>query len=778
MEKQIRLGKKLVDVLNRSRDYAIKNGFLMLTPEHVVLTLTCNKAFADAYTESGGDIVALKNNIKHYLKENLDVNPDKNDVIEPVRSAQFQDIMNEGLFAAVVNQSDEASVAHLLLGLMSLRDSFAKYYVYNNIDQKTLIDNVCKYMKCPPITIYNMIDEQPDFMKLIDDIRNNEKQHKENKNRPPSPLDILIPMGMGQMGRQKPEDWKELVTCLNDAVEENYTPLIGREKELSEVCVALLRKEKSNPVLTGEAGVGKTAIVKGLAKLINDGNVPEKLKDYKIYEVNVSGLVSGSKFRGDFEEKMLAIFEGASEEKAILCIDEIHTICGAGGSGSSDAAQMLKPFLTSGKVKVIGATTTSEYAKCIEKDAALDRRFSPVNVPEPSKEDTIEIIQGIKSYYEDFHKVLYPDEIITAIVNLTTKFMRDKFLPDKAIDILDLSGAYVESNRDKFESPVITIDIVEEVLANKCNIPRNSVSADESKEILTLEDTIKEKVVGQDKAIKTIYDKIILSRMGLRGKDKPVANLLFVGPTGVGKTYLAQTLADSLHIPLIRKNMSEYMEPHSVAKLFGSPAGYVGNEDGGQLVNEIRKNPHCVLLIDEIEKAHPDVFNVFLQIMDDANLTDGLGRNADFRNVILIMTSNAGAADAEKAGIGFNASETTPEAMTKAVNHLFKAEFRNRLDAIVEFAAMDKEMARKITCNQMKELCDTLMAEHEISLGFTDKCIDAIVDKGFDKKYGARNIKRTIESDVTLQIAKKILTGSLVKGEYCNVDYNGEFIIS
>lgn len=750
--------QRLHKIFSRTNENAKKNHYFFVTPESVILTLCGYNTFREAYAEFGGDISALKEDLKNYLTKWQVV---ISNVREPVITSAMEEVLTDCQDGCEALNEKEISISHFLTFLFNLEDIFATYYIRKNAtqidDDYDFIKKVCEKMgeKVPPSII--------EITKILQ-----QKHAQENLQNGVIPIPIMMNSPNGHFERES-KNWKEFVTCLSDKVQQDtYIPLIGRKNELTETIAVLLRKDKNNPVHVGEAGVGKTAITEGLAKLINDNQVPESLQGYKIYSCSMGSLVAGTSLRGEFEERLKSILEGVSQEKAILYIDEIHTIVGAGGDSASSAANILKPYLLNGDIKIIGATTLKEYRKYIESDSALERRFSPITVEEPTKDETKQIIDGIKHYYEEYHKCIYSDDIIDIIINLSEKYMSDKFFPDKAIDILDESGAYVQLN--KLENNSVTQEIVEDVISRKCNIPRNTVDADETSRIKNLSTTMKEIVIGQDAAIDKINENIVLSRSGLRDDNKPVANLLFVGPTGVGKTFIAETLADSLGIPFIRKDMSEFTEGHSVAKLFGSPAGYVGYDEGGLLINEIRKSPHCVLLLDEIEKAHPDVYNVFLQIMDNAKLTDSFGKSADFRNVILIMTSNAGAEDADRRGIGYNADEMSFSEIDKAVNRIFRPEFRNRLDAIIKFNPMSKDMAVKIAKNQMKTLSELLL-EKNVFISYSDDVIEHIVKNGYSKEYGARNIKRIIDKDIKINLANEILFGFLKSGGNCSLSY-------
>ena len=577
-----------------------------------------------------------------------------------------------------------------------------------------------------------------------------------------------VPMGnTGNIAnsQKKQNVMSNLVTCLNGTIKH---PIIGRKNEIERTIQILSRATKNNPIHVGEPGVGKTAIVEGLTQMIDDGNVPDSLKNSKIYSLTVGDLLAGTMYRGEMEgklKKLLTTME--KEENPILYIDEIHNIVGAGGSsnGGADISNLLKPYLTNGKIKFIGATTEEEYKKIFSKDKALARRFQRVTVTEPSIDETIEILEGLKDYYETFHKIVYKDDALRAAVELSAKYVNDRFLPDKAIDLIDEAGAYLNTYG---KGNVVDKSLIEDVLSKTCNIPKATVETDEIAKLKVLDKKIKDNLYGQDQAVDEIVKSIKISRAGLLDDNKPIASLLMVGPTGVGKTELAKTLANTLGIEFVKFDMSEYMDKTSVNKLIGASSGYVGYEEGGMLVDAIRKNPHCVLLLDEIEKAHPDVFNILLQVMDDAVLTDNQGRKADFKNVIILMTSNAGATEVGKPSIGFEAKDMNVSAMNDAVNKIFSPEFRNRLSGTIVFNPMDKNMATLIAKKQLK-IMESKMPQ--VSLKYEKSVMDYIIKKGLDdKQYGGRAIKRVIENELKPLFVDEILFGKLKNGGSCKVE--------
>ncbi|GAX87952.1 ATP-dependent Clp protease ATP-binding subunit ClpA [Lebetimonas natsushimae] len=563
---------------------------------------------------------------------------------------------------------------------------------------------------------------------------------------------------------EKSKVLEEFTTELTSIAKE-FDDVIGREKEINRIMQILVRRKKNNPVLVGEPGVGKSAIVEGLAKKIALNEVPKELKGKKIYSLDMGSLIAGTKYRGEFEKRMKAILkELKKEDEPILFIDEIHMIVGAGAAGGSnmDVANLLKPALARGEIRCIGATTYEEYKNYFEKDRALNRRFQKIDIKEPSIEDTIKILEGLKPKYEEFHKVRYSKEALKSAANLAKKYLREKFLPDSAIDLIDEAGAKYKLKGKK----LITKSDIETIVASIANIPKESASNNEIEKLKNLEDNLKSKVFGQDKAIKELVKVIKRKKAGLTREDKPIGSFLFVGPTGVGKTEVAKQLANVLGVNFIRFDMSEYQEKHSVAKLIGSPPGYVGYEKGGMLTETIRKHPHSVLLLDEIEKAHPDIVQILLQVMDSATLTDNDGRKADFRNVILIMTSNLGVGEGNNLGFMQEFSEFKEE----AISRFFAPEFLNRLDAVVRFKPLSKENVVMVVDKFINELQDKLNAKR-VKLSLTKRAKVALAKKGYSPKMGARPLARVIEENIVEPLSDEILFGELKNGGEVRFDY-------
>ncbi len=567
-----------------------------------------------------------------------------------------------------------------------------------------------------------------------------------------------------KLNEDKKSPLNEFATELTSIAKE-FDDVIGREKEINRVMQVLSRRKKNNPILVGEPGVGKTAVVEGLAKKIALGEVPDVLKNKKIYSLDMGSLIAGTKYRGEFEKRMKVILEELKkEDEPILFIDEIHMIVGAGAAGDSkmDVANLLKPALAKGEIRCIGATTYEEYKNNFEKDKALSRRFQKIDIKEPSIEDTIKILEGLKPKYEDFHKVRYSKEAIKSAAILAKKYLREKFLPDSAIDLIDEAGAKYKLRGKK----LITKSDIESIVASIANIPKESASQNEVEKLKHLEENLKAKVFGQDNAIKELVKVIKRKKAGLTREDKPIGSFLFVGPTGVGKTEIAKQLANILGVNFLRFDMSEYQEKHSVAKLIGSPPGYVGYEKGGLLTEAIRKNPHTVLLLDEIEKAHPDIVQILLQVMDNATLTDNDGRKADFRNVVLIMTSNLGVGEGNAPGFMAEHSEFKEE----AIHRFFAPEFLNRLDAIVRFKPLSKESILLVVDKFIGELQDKL-ANKKVKLTLTKRAKEALAKKGYSLKLGARPLARVIEENIVEPLSEEILFGDLKSGGEVKIDY-------
>ena len=581
-----------------------------------------------------------------------------------------------------------------------------------------------------------------------------------------------------QTGKRHPSDWHKLVTCISDKVDQ-HNPLIGREKELDRTIQELCRAEKNNPLHVGEPGVGKTALVFGLAKLINENQVPDRLKGARIYGMDIGQMLAGSQYRGDFEKRMKMVMDGAAKEgNVIIYIDEIHNMIGAGrgSDGGPDASNMLKQYLEAGDIRFIGSTTYEEYNRYMAKSKGIVRRFQQIDIKEPSVDEAIKILEGLQHKYNIYHGVTYRKDALEYAVRASDKYISNRFLPDKAIDLMDEAGAYLEVHPANRQRSYVTKAVIQQILTKVCKIDAAAIKDEDNSALASLRQRMLDKIYGQDTAVDKVVEAVMMAKAGLIDDDKPMASLLFVGPTGVGKTEVARVLARELGIELVRFDMSEYTEKHAVAKLIGSPAGYVGYEDGGQLTDAIRKTPNCVLLLDEIEKAHSDIYNILLQVMDYARLTDNKGQKADFRNVILIMTSNAGAQYASQANIGFAGNVSRGQAMLAQVKKTFRPEFINRLSDTVVFHDMDRHMAELILDKKLAQLADKLSAKG-VSIELTPQTREQLLKWGFTKEYGAREMDRVIGNRLKPVLMKALLFGKLKKGGKAVVKLEGKELV-
>ena len=581
-----------------------------------------------------------------------------------------------------------------------------------------------------------------------------------------------------QTRKRHPSDWHKLVTCISDKVDQ-HNPLIGREKELDRTIQVLCRAEKNNPLHVGEPGVGKTALVFGLAKLINENQVPDRLKGARIYGMDIGQMLAGSQYRGDFEKRIKMVMDGAAKEgNVIIYIDEIHNMIGAGrgSDGGPDASNMLKQYLEAGDIRFIGSTTYEEYNRYIAKSKGIVRRFQQIDIKEPSVDEAIKILEGLQHKYNIYHGVTYRKDALEYAVRASDKYISNRFLPDKAIDLMDEAGAYLEVHPANRQRSYVTKAVIQQILTKVCKIDAAAIKDEDNSALASLRQRMLDKIYGQDTAVDKVVEAVMMAKAGLIDDDKPMASLLFVGPTGVGKTEVARVLARELGIELVRFDMSEYTEKHAVAKLIGSPAGYVGYEDGGQLTDAIRKTPNCVLLLDEIEKAHSDIYNILLQVMDYARLTDNKGQKADFRNVILIMTSNAGAQYASQANIGFAGNVSRGQAMLAQVKKTFRPEFINRLSDTVVFHDMDRHMAELILDKKLAQLADKLSAKG-VSIELAPQAREQLLKWGFTKEYGAREMDRVIGNRLKPVLMKALLFGKLKKGGKAVVKLEGKELV-
>jgi len=721
-----------------------------ITPEHLLYAATFDKNVEYAIKECGGVLENLRYNLNTYIKTYIN----KSGQGEPQESIEFQKVILSANEQIRNSGKDVIDVDHIISAIFDLEESYARYY----LEQEGVTRRELLYFLCHSLSEGNQNSYEDeingDFEESIGGSVNiDEEKSKEKKE------DAFLN--------------KFTINLIEKAKEENSDPLIGRKDILDRSIQILCRRIKNNPIHVGESGVGKTAITLGLARLISDNKVPEKLKGSSMFSLDIGAVIAGTKYRGDFEERIKRILDLIGKQhKPIVYIDEIHNIVGAGAlnGGALDASNLLKPYLTEGKIRFIGATTFDEYKKFFEKDKALSRRFQTIDVKEPSINEAIEILNGLKDNYEEYHNVSYTEEAISDAVTLSDKYINDKYLPDKAVDIIDEAGAYARmQNEDLEEKIIIDRKIIEEIISKVCSIPKQTVESSEISSLKYLEASLKENIFSQDNAIEEVVRCIKMSRSGLNEEDKPVASMLFVGPTGVGKTEIARCLSKKLGIELIRFDMSEYTEKHSASKLIGSPPGYVGYEEGGLLTDAIRKTPHCVLLLDEIEKANEDILNVLLQVMDYATLTDNKGRKADFRNAIIIMTSNAGARNIGKKLIGFGERQVKNEAIMEEVKKFFTPEFRNRLDKIIVFNSMTDSMAINIARKQLKDFKTKLVTKN-IQIDFSEECVNYIAKTGISEEFGAREIARILASKIKPLLVDEILFGKLSDGGKCTID--------
>ena len=720
---EIKQTERAANILHIAMDYCKEYRHEFILPEHLLLAMSHDADFVNSL-----NIFYQPDVLSEQLSEKLDEieSVPESQPYEPETSLQMSQVL-EFACEQVFNSSAQAlDIPHLLMGILHLEESWACYLLKEALGGKESL------FMSELISAYELDDH------------------------------LQIDTGAGM----KEAAWRRLVTCMNEHYQ-HHNPLIGREAELQRTIQVLCRKDKNNPLHVGEPGVGKTALIWGLARLIEEGNVPQRLKGSRIYQLDIGTLLAGTQYRGDFENRIKQIMDGIQEEsdKNIVYIDEIHTLVGAGaiGEGSMDASNMLKPYLESGNIRFIGSTTYEEYNRHFSRSKGLVRRFQQIDIPEPSPEETKHILRQLRKQYETFHGVSYDEAALDFAVDASYKFVNDRFLPDKAIDLIDEAGASAEVRSQEPDAQVTKTDIAD-VLAKTCKVDAMAMSNDDDNtKLATLNAQLSAQIYGQDEAIRQVVEAVQLSKAGLLDDNKPLASLLFVGPTGVGKTEVARVLAKELGIELLRFDMSEYTEKHTVAKLIGSPAGYVGYEDGGLLTDAIRKTPNCVLLLDEIEKAHQDIYNILLQVMDYARLTDNKGRKADFRNVILIMTSNAGAQFAGQANIGFTGNVKRGDAMLKQVKKTFKPEFINRLTGTVVFNDMDLTMARLILKKKLGELQTKLIAK-QVQMTLTDEAFELLLNEGFTREYGAREMDRVIAQRLKPLLMREILFGSLKNG--------------
>ncbi len=726
------LSRELQETLKRSYEQAKARRHEFITLEHILLELTYDPDASEVLTGCGVDLERLRTSLEDFIDENMPP-VDSEYLPEPQYSAGSHYVLRLAAMHAESADKQQIDGGNILIAMFRVDESHAVYLLNEQ--------GVNRY----------------DLVRYISHGRSGYEQQEKSTS-------IAKTDTQTQEGAKDPlsEFCTNLVKKARDG---KLDPLIGRESEIDRTIHILARRRKNNPIFVGDAGVGKTAIAEGLALRIAKNEVPKALRNTAIYALDMGSLTAGTRYRGDFEERLKSIIDNVKgDDKKILFIDEIHTVIGAGAvsGGTLDASNMLKPALANGEIRCIGTTTLKEYRSVFEKDHALARRFQRVDVYEPSEEECVKILQGLKKYYEEFHGVRYSTPALKAAVELSAKYMNDRRLPDKAIDLIDEAGAAAKLRNFDTGIKQVTVKDIEALVSKIAKVPSRTVKVDDRNRLRTLASDLKKVIFGQDEAVEKLVTAIQMSRSGLSEPDKPVGNFMFAGPTGVGKTELAKQLAEALGIGFIRFDMSEYMEKHTVSRLIGSPPGYVGYDEGGQLTEAVHKNPHAVLLLDEIEKAHEDIYNVLLQVMDHATLTDSNGRKVDFRQIVLILTTNTGSRESSQRTLGFEKEEFEDKSV-QSIEKYFSPEFRNRLNAVLHFGSLSREVVEKIVDKMFGQLADRLRVK-KVSVELAPEARSYIAEKGYDKLLGARPIQRYIDNEITQKLTQEILFGNLASG--------------
>ncbi|MCR5123767.1 MAG: ATP-dependent Clp protease ATP-binding subunit [Treponema sp.] len=767
--------EELSAILQSAFEKAISMNLEFVTPEWVLIECLKNDNVRNVFNVCGVNIESLGKNLESYVGENIEIveNGDDGNAEPPILSVMFRKILKDAEISALGSERKNYDVFDLIIATLNFKNLYASYSMKKyGLTMIALLETVSDFRRGElEADNFDVSDKELGFDEDDDEFDDDDDEIlMENSGGAPEKILSKFTTNLTELARNG-----------------EIGDIIGREEELDRTIHILCRKTKNNPVHVGDAGVGKTAIAEGLAKMIVTEKVPERLFGYEIYSLEMSTVLAGTKFRGEFEARLKGIMSALKKkEKVILYIDEIHTIVGAGasGGGNLDASNMLKPLLAEGDVRIMGATTYEEYTRSIEKNRALARRFQKIDIAEPSPSDALKILVGISPKYEEYHGVVYPHKSLKLAVDLSVQYLPDRRLPDKAIDLIDEAGVYVsllnEKRKSAVKNPKVTENAIKKVTAKMSNVPLENVTEDEKSKLCELESKLGSQIFGQDDAVHAVSLAVKKARAGFRNLDKPEAAFLFVGPTGVGKTELTKVLGELLNENLVRFDMSEYQEEYTVSRLIGSAPGYVGYENGGLLTESVRKNPHSIILFDEIEKAHSSIYNVLLQVLDYGTLTDNQGRKADFRNCIIIFTSNAGARDMEKGLVGFdsglNDKANDDSALHEAVSKVFSPEFRNRLDEIITFRHLEKNVTCDIVRKAVRKISDRLLSKN-VSLNVSPSVVDFVASEGYSKEFGARNIMRTAEKLIATPLVDEVLFGKLCDGGKVEADVEGGKIV-
>ncbi len=775
----MKISDQLKKVLEQAFNFARKSNHEFLTPEHILYASLNSDYVLNLLLLCDTDVIYVRQSLETYLKEKIPQTTNK----APIETMGYQSVMGRAIMHCASADKKTLDLVDVIVSMLDEQKNHCSFYLKKAGLTRLQLLEAIGYAR-------NEGSEEGFIETASAETASSQEFKSENAIKPKK----IIITHTNEQGEKAPQKKSLLQQYTRDLIaeakEEKLEKLIGREEELLRTMQVLCRRSKNNPIHVGEPGVGKTAITEGLAQRIASGNVPELLKDYSVYSLDMGTLIAGAKFRGDFEERIKKLTdELQKKDKCILFIDEIHSIIGAGSTsaGNLDASSLLKPMLTAGKIRCIGSTTYDEYSKIFEKDRALARRFQKIDIAEPSVEETLSMLKGLAPHYEKHHGVTYLEDAIQAAVDLSSLYITDRFLPDKAIDVIDEAGSWmrlhgktnsIETQKEKkrLDENVVDVSLIEKTVARIAKIPEKTVNTDEKEKLRSLGSDLSNLVFGQDKALEAVVTAVKRSRAGFSNTEKPSGCFLFVGPTGVGKTELAKSLSECLGTKLLRFDMSEYQEKHTVSRLIGSPPGYVGFEEGGLLTSAVRKDPHAIILLDEIEKAHSDIYNILLQVMDYGSLTDNQGRKADFRNAMIIMTSNAGARNINASLIGFGERKESEQAVFDAVEKTFSPEFRNRLDAVIAFGHLDKQIMCDIATKEIKKLNERL-ANQNVSINISSEALLFLTEKGYSEEFGARNISRTIDEYIASPLVDEVLFGKLAKGGKVKVTLKGDKIV-